>query len=110
MTSAGGVGGADAVVASFFLDCLEDTVATVEALRACVRPGGLVVFAGPLAYHHPPTLAPTLDGLAALSGELGLPLVGDRRRGRRAVSGAAGRAAGEESAWRAGFFVARRAE
>ncbi len=104
-----GLGGADAVVASFFLDCLEDTVAAVEALRACVRPGGLVVFAGPLAYHHLPTLAPTLDGLAALSGELGLPLVGDLDVVDAPYPERPG-ALREESAWRAGFFVARRAE
>ena len=95
------------MVASFFLDCLEDTVAAVEALRACVRPGGLVVFAGPLAYHHLPTLAPTLDGLAALSGELGLPLVGDVDVVDAPYPERPRAPGGERVA--NGFFVARRA-
>ena len=56
-----------------------------------------------------PTLAPTLDGLAALSGELGLPLVGDLDVVDAPYPERPG-ALREESAWRAGFFVARRAE
>ena len=69
----------------------------------------VVVFAGPLAYHHLPTLAPTLDDLAALSAEVGLSVLGDVDVIDAPYPERPG-ALREESAWRAGFFVARRAD
>ena len=63
------------VVSSFFLDCLPDTVAGMEAISDALAPGGLWLCAGPLAYHPWPSLSPTLEQLIGLAQELGLEMV-----------------------------------
>ncbi|KAL1519205.1 hypothetical protein AB1Y20_003465 [Prymnesium parvum] len=66
----------ECVVTCFFLDCLQDPVAAVEAVRDALAPGGLWLFAGPLAYHHWPQLSPPVEHLLTLAAEVGLPPVG----------------------------------
>ena len=51
-------GGFDAVVCVFFLDTLPDTLAALAVLtRQLRRPGGRLLLAGPLHYHHSPGAA-----------------------------------------------------
>ena len=63
-------------VTCFFLDCLPDPVAALEAVHSSLAPGGLWVCAGPLAYHHWPQLSPTLQHWRTLAREVGLQPLG----------------------------------
>ena len=73
-----GRGSYDAVVSCFFLDALGDVAGGLRALRAQLRPGGLLLLLGPLAYHpaHWPQLSPSLEQLLILADEVGLERLG----------------------------------
>ena len=66
------------VVTSFLLDCVDDLVGGMRAVRQSLAPNGLWVYAGPLHYHqggqYTPRAAPTLTQLVSLASDHGLEL------------------------------------
>ena len=97
----------DCVVTSFFLDCLPDPVAALEAVHASLAPGGLWVCAGPLAYHHWPMLSPTVTQLRTLSAEVGLRPLGEPEL-LSAPYVRAPRSLRHDADWTAAVWVARK--
>ena len=100
-------GGHDALVTSFFIDCAGEIDVSLRRVRSLLRPGGLWVFAGPLAYHSWPALCPTLEQFTGLAAELGLaPLAEPTTLGASYVRRPGG-FGGHEHEWTAAFAVFR---
>uniref|UniRef100_A0A7S3TUG8 carnosine N-methyltransferase n=1 Tax=Emiliania huxleyi TaxID=2903 RepID=A0A7S3TUG8_EMIHU len=102
--------GSDAVVTSFFLDCVPAVADSLRSIHALLRPGGLWVFAGPLAYHCWPQLCPTLDQLVGLASEVGLTPLGEPRLLPAGYVQRPGGFGAHEHAWTAAVLVCRRGE
>ncbi len=99
------------VVTHFFLDCVDDLVAGVSAVRDALVDGGSWLFSGPLHYYqggsYEPRPSPALSHLLELAADLGLELEGEPllvpapylRRPNALL---------HEAAWTAAFFKARK--
>jgi len=97
-------------VTSFFLDCVPGVADSLRSIHALLRPGGLWVFAGPLAYHSWPQLCPTLDQLVGLASEVGLTPLGEPRLLPAGYVQRPGGFGAHEHAWTAAVLVCRRGE